>query len=104
MFGNNEEPQGKRLIHAPLYAVSMPNFCRVLTSESDPAYADPVTWKQKGTTDNQKVDYINTAKCIAYRQNFAVTATGFTDPQFQPSSSPSDEYEIMRQLTYRGDT
>lgn len=83
-----------------------PHCYSIQVSEtSGPAYDDPVTFKQKSISDQLEADYINTAKCIAYRKNFAATATNISQPQFQPSSSPTeDEYEVMRQLTYRGDT
>ena len=84
-----------------------PHCYSVQVSEtSGPAYDNPVILKQKSTNGHEEADYINTVKCIAYRKNFVATAeTNISQPQVRTSSSPTeDEYEIMRQLTYRGDT
>jgi hypothetical protein len=76
---------------------------------SDPAYDDPITWKQKDSepVDQKKDgDYINTAKCVAYRQNPTTTTTFCTlslpSSQCRPTSQ-ADEYEVMQQLNYKGD-
>ena len=87
-----------------------PKHNRLQVAETaGPTYDDPITWKQKDSesADQKKgVDYINTAKCVAYRQNPATTTTFCTlslpSNQCRPASQ-ADEYEVMQQLNYRGD-
>ena len=81
-------------------------FCRARATVVDPighTYADPVTFHKNVSSDKEEADYINTSKCIAYKQNTATPnppSSTSALPTFQPSSSPNDEYEVMQQLTY----
>ena len=79
-----------------------------------PTYADPVMWKRKENSPLKKDDgYINTAKCVAYRQNLTPGAAATAGATLNSLSltrgsnprptSQSDEYEVMQQLKYKGD-
>ena len=78
-----------------------------------PAYADPVRWRRIENSPLKTDDgYINTAKCVAYRQNLtsgAATDGATLHSLSLPSgsvprpTSHSEEYEVMQQLKYKGD-